>query len=158
MITASNYVGVQACSLCHSNGPASTPWSMVNGWSKTLHAEIFKDNLNGADGATYATSCWGCHTVGYDTTASAMNGGFDDVQTALGWTPPTVMQAGNWDNVPAALQNLANIQCENCHGPGSTHIQTGGDPRLISVDYSSGTCGQCHGAASHHIKGMEWSN
>jgi len=158
MITASTYMGIGACSLCHSNGPAGTAWSMANKWSKTLHAEVFKDNINGADGTTYASTCWGCHTVGYDTTAGAVNGGFDDVMAKLGWTPPTTMQPGNWDQVPAALQNVSNIQCENCHGPGSTHIAAGGDPRLISKVTTTGTCQQCHGAATHHIKGMEWNN
>ena len=158
MITASNYVGVGACSLCHSNGPAGTTWSMVNDWSKTLHSEIFKDNINGANGTTYASSCWGCHTVGDDTAATVPNGGFNFVMTQLGWTPPAVMQAGNWDHVPAALQNVANIQCENCHGAGSTHVASGGDPRLISKDTTAGVCNQCHSAATHHIKGMEWGN
>ena len=158
MITASTYVGVQACSLCHANGPQKTPWSMVNAWSKTLHAEIFKDNINGADGTTYASSCWGCHTVGDDASATVPNGGFNFVMAQLSWTPPAVMQPGNWDQVPAALQNVSNIQCENCHGPGSTHISAGGDARLISKNVTSGVCNQCHGAATHHIKGMEWGN
>ncbi len=158
MITASTYMGIGACSLCHSNGPAGTTWSMVNDWSKTLHSEIFKDNINGGDGTTYASSCWGCHTVGDDASATVPNGGFNFVMAQLGWTPPAVMQPGNWDAVPAALQNVSNIQCENCHGPGSTHIAAGGDPRLISKDYTAGVCIQCHGAATHHIKGMEWDN
>jgi hypothetical protein len=158
MLTASTYVGVGACSLCHSNGPASTDWSMVNSWQKTLHAEIFKDGINGANGASYGSSCWGCHTVGYDTTATMPNGGFDKIMAQLKWTPPTVLQPGNFEAMPAALKNVANIQCENCHGPGSTHIASGGDTRLISKQFDSGVCGQCHGAATHHVKTSEWNN
>jgi len=159
MITASTYMGIQACSLCHSNGPAATPWSMVNSWSTTLHSEVFKDNINGVGGRTsYTSSCWGCHTVGYDTNATAPNGGFNQVMAKLGWTPPTVLQTGDFAAMPQALQNVANIQCENCHGPGSTHIASGGDTRLISKDFSSGVCGQCHGEAPHHIKTMAWNN
>jgi len=158
MTTGSSYLGVGTCSLCHSNGPAGTTWSMVNDWSKTLHSEIFKDNINGANGTTYASSCWGCHTVGDDAAATTNNGGFNFVMAQLGWTPPAAMQPGNWNLVPAALQNVANIQCENCHGPGSTHVASGGDSRLISKVSTSGTCIQCHGAATHHIKGMEWNN
>ncbi len=158
MITGSSYLGIAACSLCHANGPAGTTWSMVNDWQKTLHSEIFKDNINGADGTTYASTCWGCHTVGNDANATVPNGGFNTVMAQLGWTPPATMQAGNWEQVPAALQNVANIQCENCHGPGSTHVTSGGDPRLISKTFTAGTCVQCHGAATHHIKGKEWGN
>ena len=131
---------------------------MVNAWSKTLHAEIFKDGINGLNGSSYGPSCWGCHTVGYDASATMPDGSFDDVMKQLGWAPPAVLQPGNFEAMPAALQNVANIQCENCHGPGSTHISSGGDTRLISKTFDSGVCGQCHGAATHHVKTMEWNN
>ncbi|HYL77819.1 MAG TPA: hypothetical protein VEU96_26635 [Bryobacteraceae bacterium] len=157
-LTASTYVGIGACTLCHSNGPAATPWSMANSWQKTLHASIFKNGINGVNGASYGSSCWGCHTVGYDTNPAAVNGGFDDVMKQLGWTPPSTLAPGVFEAMPKALQNVANIQCENCHGPGSTHILSGGNPLLISKQFDSGVCGQCHGAASHHIKTMEWNN
>ena len=158
MLTASTYMGIQACSLCHSNGPGSTDWSMVNSWQNTLHAEIFKDGINGVNGASYGSSCWGCHTVGYDTNSTVANGGFDKIMAQLKWVPPSVLQPGNFEAMPAALKNVANIQCENCHGPGSTHIASGGDTRLISKAFDSGVCGQCHGAATHHVKTSEWNN
>ncbi|HLJ45283.1 MAG TPA: hypothetical protein VKU01_04715 [Bryobacteraceae bacterium] len=154
-ITAANYVGISACKACHSGavGP-----DMATSWAKTLHAEIFKDNINGADGTTYASSCWGCHTVGYDTATTAANGGFDKIMTQLNWTPPAVMQPGNWDAMPDALKNVANIQCENCHGPGSQHVSGGGNTSMISVSLTSGACAQCHAAATHHVKSGEWVN
>ena len=158
MLTGSTYVGVQACSLCHSNGPNSTPWSMVNSWSDTMHSKIFKNGINGVNGSSYGPSCWGCHTVGYDTGSTVANGAFNFVMNQLGWTPPTILKPGNFEAMPAALQNVANIQCENCHGAGSTHIASGGDTRLISKSFDSGVCGQCHGAATHHVKTMEWNN
>ena len=158
MLTASTYMGIQACSLCHSNGPAATPWSMVNSWQKTLHSQIFKDGMNGVASDHYSASCLGCHTVGYDADPNAVNGGFDDVARTIGWTFPTVLKPGVFDSLPDALKNVGNIQCENCHGPGSTHIRSGGDPRLITKTFDSGVCGQCHGAATHHIKTAEWNN
>jgi hypothetical protein len=154
-LTAGTYKGIQSCSLCH-NGKIAPDTAST--WAKTLHSEIFKDNINGANGDSYTSSCWGCHTVGYDTNTTAANGGFDKVMASLGWTPPAHMVAGNWDKVPTALQNVANIQCENCHGPGSQHIANGGSKAMISVSMGSGDCGQCHGAASHHIKTAEWDN
>jgi hypothetical protein len=86
------------------------------------------------------------------------NGGFDKIMAQLKWTPPAVLQPGNFEAMPAALKNVANIQCENCHGAGSTHIASGGDPRLISKQFDSGVCGQCHGAVTHHVKTSEWNN
>jgi len=164
MIIASDYVGISACTLCHANGPAGTTWSMVNDWTKTAHASIFTNNINGQgaqeNGAPYpyTSECWGCHTVGYDTSATTPNGGFNFVMAQLNWVPPTVFQTGNFAAMPAALQNVSNIQCENCHGAGSSHAGNGGDPRLISVSYTAGDCMQCHSEAPYHVKGMEWSN
>jgi hypothetical protein len=151
-IIAANYVGIQTCSICHSGGMAST---MVPSWSKTLHAEIFKDNINGANGATYPSTCFGCHTVGYDLNTTAANGGFDKVAAQIGWTPPAATAPTNWAAVPAALQNLANIQCENCHGPGSEHAKSVAT-YAISIPNNSGACAQCHDAPTHHVKATEW--
>lgn len=155
-IMAANYVGINTCNACHGGGLADVK---APAWSKTAHARIFKDNVDGMSGdATYASSCWLCHTVGYDTTASAVNNGFDDVVAKLGWAAPSTLKEGNFDAMPDALKNLANIQCENCHGPGSLHASSGGDTIAVSVSSSSGVCNQCHSAATHHVKGGEWMN
>ncbi|MBI4874862.1 MAG: hypothetical protein HY822_09555 [Acidobacteria bacterium] len=68
------------------------------------------------------------------------------------------MKQGTYDAVPEALKNVGNIQCENCHGPGSQHVVSGGNKSLISVSMASGVCGQCHGALTHHFRTAEWSN
>lgn len=157
-LTAGTYVGIKACSTCHSGGPESTTWSMVHSWSKTSHSTIFKDGVNGVASDHYAASCLGCHTVGYDAASGAVNGGFDDVAAQVKWVFPTVQKAGTFEALPDALKNVGNIQCENCHGPGSQHVASGGDPRLISVSTDTGDCGQCHGALTHHAKSGEWAN
>jgi hypothetical protein len=155
-IVAASYVGIQACARCHSGGLAAP---MTASWSKTAHAEIFKDELTGAAGNTsYASTCFGCHTVGYDLNNTADSGGFDKVAAKLGWTPPATSVPANWDNLPDALKNVANIQCENCHGPGSEHAKSGGTPYAISKAKDTGTCGVCHDAPTHHIKIGEWNN
>jgi hypothetical protein len=166
MVTGSSYVGIQGCSLCHNNTNAGAPavFSMVAPWSKTLHAQIFSDNIDGkgaiVNGAPYpyTSACWGCHTVGYDANATVANGGFTALMAQLKWTAPTVLQAGNFAAMPKALQNVANIQCENCHGAGSSHATNGGDTRLITVSLQSGACGQCHGEAPHHVNTAQWLN
>jgi hypothetical protein len=164
MITGSTYLGISACSQCHANGPAGTPFSMVNAWAKTGHSTIFTNNINGQGAQEngkpypYTSACWGCHTVGYDTNATDPNGGFNQVMAQTGWVGPTNFVAGNFAAMPKALQNVSNIQCENCHGPGSNHVVTGGDPRLISTTYTAGACVQCHAEAPFHIKSMEWGN
>ena len=157
MLTASTYVGVGTCSLCHSGGPAQ-PWSMVDQWSKTPHATFFKNAISGVSGYISGVACMGCHTVGYDPNTTVGNGGFFDLATQFNWTYPKTMQPSNWDNMPAALKNVSNIQCENCHGPGSMHVNSGGDPRLISATNGRGVCSQCHAEITHHFEPMGWDS
>lgn len=155
-ITAGRYMGVNTCALCHSGGVIAP--NMVSGWAETGHATKFERGIDGHEGAAYGQRCISCHTVGFDTNANAQNGGFDDVQTLLGWTFPTVVTNGNWEAVPRELKNLANIQCENCHGPGSEHAYSLGDKARISVSMSAGNCGQCHDSKNQHYRNAEWYN
>jgi hypothetical protein len=155
-LTAGTYVGVNTCALCHSGGIVAQ--DMYQPWTNTAHAHIFSQGIDGLLGF-YSQSCLPCHTVGYDTTASAVNGGFDDVAKQTGWTFPAVLTNGNWAGMQAtnaSLANVANIQCENCHGPGSQHAYSLGDTNLISRTVLSGDCNQCHDAPTHHVKGTEW--
>ena len=155
-ITAGRYMGVNTCALCHSGG-AIAP-NMVAGWSETKHATKFTRGIDGHEGSKYSKNCISCHTVGFDTASSAVNGGFDDVAAELGWTFPTVVTNGNWDAVPAKLKNLANVQCESCHGAGSEHAFSLGDVDKISISMSAGNCGQCHDSKNAHFRNAEWYN
>jgi hypothetical protein len=154
-VTAGTYVGVKSCVTCHSGGNEKMNKSAA--WSATAHASIFKEGVNGTNSDHYGSSCIVCHTVGYDATAGAVNGGFDDIAAQVKWSFPTAMKEGNWDAVPEALKNVSNIQCENCHGPGSQHATTG-SKSTISVTSNAGACAQCHDAMAHHYRSGEWNN
>jgi predicted CXXCH cytochrome family protein len=126
-------------------------------WQETGHATMFQRGIDGLVSSHYGSSCISCHTVGYDQDSLANNSGFDDVAALLGWTFPTTMQPGNFDSMVVNypdLANLANIQCENCHGPGSRH---GGENRYnrIGVSLNSGVCAVCHDSG-HHIFPYQW--
>jgi hypothetical protein len=153
-IIGATYVGIQRCAVCHSGAVGS---DKVTPWSKTKHAKIFKDGVNGVASDHYGANCIRCHTVGYDADPAAVNGGFDDVAKQVGWTLPAVenQKPGAFEALPAALKNVGNIQCENCHGPGSQHAATG-SRILISVSLGSGVCAQCHASGTNHIKSTEW--
>ncbi|HEY5911902.1 MAG TPA: hypothetical protein VJA21_14970 [Verrucomicrobiae bacterium] len=151
--TAGTYMGVNTCKLCHS-GSSEAP-DMWDFWKLTGHSMIFSNGINGYLGH-YSQSCLACHTAGYDVNTNAVNGGFDDIMAQTGWTFPAVQGATNWDAMPASLRNVANIQCENCHGPGSEHAYSLGDTSKITATRASGDCNQCHDAPTHHIKGTEW--
>lgn len=159
IITGATYVGIKACGTCHSIPVGTESVSKAASWSQTVHSKIFKDGMNGVASDHYGQNCLPCHTVGYDADpAAAGNGGFADLAKKLNWTFPTVMKEGTYDTVPEALRNVGNIQCENCHGPGSQHVVSGGNKTLISVSMGSGDCGQCHGALNNHYRAAEWAN
>ncbi len=155
-ITGAKYMGIYTCTLCHSGGQGAE--NMVVPWSLTPHASLFTRGIDGLASDHYGKSCISCHTVGYDVNTNAVNDGFDDIMTQTGWQFPSVMTNGNWAAMPAKLRNVANIQCESCHGPGSEHAFSLGDTARISATFASGDCAQCHGRKSNHVKNLEWDN
>lgn len=160
-ISGGTYLGVQVCAFCHSGGVVAE--NVYTHWTNTLHAHAFKDAINGVSTDHFASRCVSCHVVGFDTNALAVNGGFDDIAAQVGWMFPTNVSNTNWDAMPAALQGVANIQCESCHGPGSEHAYAFGNTNLsnwprLGVSYAAGSCAQCHDSLSHHYKTAEWKN
>jgi len=159
-ITAATYLGLQTCAACHSGQFSGAP-SIYSTYTNTPHASFFTLAINGLESSHYSKSCIQCHTVGYDTNSFAVNGGFDDVALEYGWTFPATLNTNNWANMPTAVQNLGNIQCENCHGPGSQHLFSQGvvgNTNAISVNYAAGDCSQCHDDLNNHYYSAEWNN
>ena len=136
-----------ACTLCHA--------SKQDLFNATGHATALTRKINDP-GGHFNPNCISCHSLGYDKTPGAVNGGFDDVADSLGWTFPPTLGTNNWDEMPLALQQKSNVQCENCHGPAQEHLRTGGDTSKIAVSVSAGNCSQCHDKKSHHIKSFQW--
>lgn len=160
-VTASTYMGIQTCTLCHSGG-ASAP-NMVDAWKLTGHSRITQEDVDGITSSHARESCLACHATGYDKNPLAVNSGFDDVAKDLGWTYPAELVPGNYAAMPAKLQNISNVQCEACHGAASQHAITAltdpeGSKAMVNVDYMAGTCTQCHSGSTHHTYGMEWEN
>ena len=162
-ITAATYLGGSTCTLCHGGNNFLQLEDIATPWSHTLHARAFSDAIDGKSTDHFSQNCIKCHVVGFDANTNSVNGGFDDVATRTGWVFPSVLTNGNFAAMPHDLKNVANIQCENCHGPGSEHAFAFGNtnvanwPRL-AVTYASGNCAQCHDSLSHHPKTAEWNN
>lgn len=149
----------QNCTICHNGNLAEATFDE---WNQSGHAEIFTYEIE--EGDHYRTSCLPCHTVGYDTDVD--NGGFDDADDYQDFLDAFtsngtnfVSAEGNWetmlDEMPDTAQ-LANVQCENCHGPNSTslHFNEIDDPERISQ--SSDVCAVCHGEPLRHGRFQQW--
>lgn len=161
-ITSAKFVGVGGmdglpsnpaegqCSLCH--------FANFNAWTKTGHSTIFKNAIDGLASDHYAEPCIECHTVGFDSSPTAVNDGFDDVARETGWTFPAVLQPGNYANLLATNPKLAaraNVQCESCHGPGSEHK---GVKNGIAMTLDEASCGVCHEEEPYHRISSQWKN
>jgi hypothetical protein len=144
------------CTACHNGTIASDNFT---GWKASGHAEIFAVNVNTR--ANYGESCFACHTVGFNTTAS--NGGIDDASDYKAFVDSKLTaktSAQNWETVLSKYPNtakLANIQCENCHGPNNAsglHMNKAVDAARVSV--ASEVCGSCHGEPPRHGRYQQW--
>jgi len=164
-ITAGVYVGIDTCALCHSGGEIAM--NKVVPWSQTEHATMFSRGIDGLVSSHYSVTCLPCHTVGYDTDPrAAQNGNFAALAKQLGWTFPSVLTNGNWASMQTnypSLANVANIQCESCHGPGSEHaaaaaLYVPGYTNLVSKVLDEGDCAVCHDSLNTEFQVAEWNN
>ena len=151
-------VADSACTGCHSGmGPAPDQFTP---WAQSGHAEIFTNNLDTS--THYGENCFSCHTVGFDPLVS--NGGVDDAGDYQDFLDAGLLNnpGDNWTTVLSdfpATAKLANIQCENCHGPqnGNGHSFDVKDPlHMARVDISSDVCGSCHGEPLRHARFQQW--
>jgi hypothetical protein len=160
VITSAKWVGVGGmdgletdvekgqCHWCH--------FQNFNTWVETPHSEAFKISFDDTSAtAHFGENCLPCHTVGYNKDATAVNDGWDDVAAELGWVFPT-KNANNYETLITKYTKLAhraNIQCENCHGPGSEHL---GNKKHTDVTLASGVCNRCHQSGTRHIIGTQY--
>ncbi|MBI4671221.1 MAG: hypothetical protein HY741_06080 [Chloroflexi bacterium] len=160
---AGTYLGNDAenCKTCHPIKVAE--------WLKTGHATIFSDNIDNkrtpeAD-THYTESCASCHTVGYYAEPYGVgSNGFKAAMTLAKWSIPTwdkINAAGkggpsNFAAMPDSVKALANIQCEQCHGPATEHVKNG--EGVMAVSQSAGMCNVCHNGSSRHDKGEQLKN
>lgn len=138
-----------SCTACHNNPAVPDKFSE---WKASGHAEILTQNIDNPAGH-WSTGCASCHTVGYDTDAD--NNGFDEIMAEEGWEVPHGA-VGNWAAMLAdypATARLANVQCENCHGPQQTGAHGQADAR---TSVSSDVCGACHGEPPRHGRFQQW--
>lgn len=157
-----NDYAVQGCTGCH-NGPTTIPYAgtpypppdMFTPWSATEHAVAFSSYVDGLAGQEFGPACLSCHTLGDSTLAN--NDGFGNVATKDGWTYPAVNQPGNYVELVTThpdLAQLANVQCESCHGPQKSTAHPLNTTERISD--SEEVCATCHGSEPFNYKAAQW--
>ena len=121
------YVGNTQCQSCHAEA--------YDFWSGTNHGHAL-ETLEARD-KDYDQACIGCHVVGYEKPGGSVIG-------KLQYTAPL---GGTGVEV---TKDLRHVGCENCHGPGSRHLEAAmlgklGSPKdHITLEAPATTCAQCH--------------
>jgi hypothetical protein len=121
-----SYVGVEVCKNCHQE--ALSVWHNAVFSGKSLDEQGQEITRSVGHSKAWRTlvavhkdadrSCIGCHSVGF-------------------------MESGGYCKT-SEVGPLKDVQCESCHGPGSLHVQSGGDKRFIQRKVSEDTCRSCH--------------
>lgn len=100
-----------------AEGCAACHASQYAVWESTKHSAAF-DVLMDVNKA-FDPACIKCHTVGFNE-----DGGFID---------------------QLLTKHLSHVQCENCHGAGRDHVNSGGQKPVAKAGWSKDqVCGQCH--------------
>lgn len=142
--SGATFVGAAKCGECHTKAMAV--------WEKTPHAHALEslDPANNRDGherlhgivRKFDPECLACHVTGWDPKEySRFRSGFLNAEFAEN------------DDERKLEAMLAGNQCENCHGPGSRHVelidagQTEAAAKEVRVTLEQAkdvTCVKCH--------------
>jgi len=130
--SGAKFVGTQACAECHPKAFAV--------WEKTDHAHAYDSLIKGRPelkhrwvSRIHDPECLACHTTG--------------------WHPQEVLRYDSGFESKEKTQQLLHNGCENCHGPGSRHIQlveagekdaANKEVRLTLADAKKTHCVTCH--------------
>lgn len=123
------YVGNAQCKTCHTEAYAF--------WEKTNHGHAFETLVE--KDKEYDQTCVSCHVVGFEKPGGSVLGKLD-------YAVELVEGKGY-----QVQKDLKNVGCENCHGPGSAHVEAAlfgekGDPKqFINNVIDANTCMEsCH--------------
>jgi PKD repeat protein len=156
--TTVSWYGPHAWYTVQAATSALGPWTDVGITAATNHAWSFTFNNQGIAYSVYrvkqnnsfsgAGACAGCHGDKYSDYAGTLHSQAYNLFSASGSYPITSLTVGagqpnGFSNIISTPQ-LANVGCENCHGPASWHKYSDHDLILPAVSIDPKICGGCH--------------
>lgn len=157
----------KTCAPCHQTPKTIDKFSK---WSQSAHATMYKRGITGQLFGEYGTPCVKCHTTGWDSTLN--NGNFGYKAKITGWDTTwykprkpvndtihiTPGDSSRWvllETNYQSVDSVANIGCEQCHGPATDHAQTA-DPTKVAVSLQGSVCTVCHDLPPSYVVGSDW--
>ena len=142
--SGASFVGVQKCGECHTQA--------LKVWESTAHAHALEslDPSSGRPGSERLhgilrdrdPECISCHVTGWDP--------INSIRYRSGFMHADLAESSDQQ----VLQELlAGSQCENCHGPGSRHVElieqgnvtaAASEVRVTMEEARERTCVRCH--------------
>lgn len=128
------FVGATRCGECHSRA--------YDKWLTTGHAKAYDSIVKGRNGIarTHDPECLSCHVTGWEPQrVFPYDSGFQIEEMA--------------EDNPGRFSLLKGNQCENCHGPGSKHVELVEDDKIeearkytkITLEFArKQLCYRCH--------------
>lgn len=124
--SGATFVGAEKCGVCHTKSFAK--------WSTTGHATAFESIRKGRRGIPriHDPECLSCHVTG--------------------WHPQQVLRYDSGYISEKMSAHLLGNQCENCHGPGSKHIELINSGEIeaarklvkVTLKQAQTSCYECH--------------
>ncbi|MCU7494519.1 MAG: T9SS type A sorting domain-containing protein [Ignavibacteria bacterium] len=155
------------CAPCHQTPKTVNKFPQ---WSQSAHATMYKRGITGGLFGEYGTYCVKCHTTGWDSTLN--NGNFGYKAKITGWDTTwykprkpvndtihiTPGDSSRWvllETQYQSVDSVANIGCEQCHGPATDHAMTA-DPTKVAVSLQGSVCNVCHDLSPSYVVGSDW--
>lgn len=147
-LTADNYVSPVQFNETTSGYVTYHPEKWWDSNGQPLYGPGTSASQVAQEGQSYSKKCIGCHTTGIRSLTQDGNGEWNYQAYPASIFDPSDPSILDYDH--NGQPDIVNVGCEACHGLGSKHVLSAGNPSLIvnprnlSAEENNELCGQCH--------------